>query len=91
MDGLAVCRLVRAHYLMPILMLTARTEEIDQLLGLEVGADDYITKPFSIRQVLARVRASLRRDELESHAHSLMTNTVQQILAHHKRQPSPTA
>src|SRR5262245_57647448 len=67
MDGLAVCRRVRTHYLMPILMLTARTEEIDQLLGLEVGADDYITKPFSIRQVLARVRASLRRVELESH------------------------
>jgi DNA-binding response OmpR family regulator len=67
MDGLAVCRRVRTHYLMPILMLTARTEEIDQLLGLEVGADDYITEPFSIRQVLARVRASLRRVELESH------------------------
>ena len=66
MDGLAVCRLVRTHYLMPILMLTARTEEIDQLLGLEVGADDYITKPFSIRQMLARVRAILRRVELES-------------------------
>lgn len=55
MDGLTVCRRVRAHYLMPILMLTARTEEIDQVLGLEVGADDYITKPFSIRQLLARV------------------------------------
>ncbi|HUY78460.1 MAG TPA: response regulator transcription factor [Ktedonobacterales bacterium] len=66
MDGLAVCRRVRAHYLMPILMLTARTEEIDQVLGLEVGADDYITKPFSIRQLLARVGASLRRVELES-------------------------
>lgn len=66
MDGLAICRSVRAHYLMPILMLTARTEEIDQVLGLEVGADDFITKPFSIRQLLARVGASLRRVELES-------------------------
>jgi DNA-binding response OmpR family regulator len=65
MDGLAACRLVRAHYLMPILMLTARTEEIDQVLGLEVGADDYITKPFSIRQLVARVRASLRRVAME--------------------------
>ncbi len=67
MDGLAICRSVRARYLMPILMLTARTEEIDQALGLEVGADDYITKPFSVRLLLARVAANLRRVELESH------------------------
>ncbi|HKD77820.1 MAG TPA: response regulator transcription factor [Ktedonobacterales bacterium] len=66
MDGLALCRQVRQRYLMPIIMLTARTEEIDEILGLEVGADDYITKPFSIRQVLARVRANLRRVELEN-------------------------
>ena len=66
MDGLAVCRNIRRQYLMPIIMLTARDEEIDQLLGLEVGADDYISKPFSIRQVLARVRAMLRRVDLES-------------------------
>lgn len=66
MDGLAVCRHLRQKYLTPIIMLTARTEEIDQLLGLEVGADDYIAKPFSIRQVLARVRAILRRVEFES-------------------------
>lgn len=66
MDGLAVCRRLRQKHLMPIIMLTARTEEIDQILGLEVGADDYISKPFSIRQVQARVRAMLRRVELES-------------------------
>jgi DNA-binding response OmpR family regulator len=66
MDGLAVCRRLRQTYLTPIIMLTARTEEVDQILGLEVGADDYISKPFSIRQVLARVRAILRRVELES-------------------------
>ena len=66
MDGLAVCRRVRQKHLTPIIMLTARTEEVDQLLGLEVGADDYIAKPFSIRQVLARVRAMLRRVELDS-------------------------
>ena len=66
MDGLAVCRRVRQQYLTPIIMLTARTEEVDSILGLEVGADDYISKPFSIRQVLARVRAMLRRIELDS-------------------------
>jgi DNA-binding response OmpR family regulator len=66
LDGLAVCRRVRQHYLTPIIMLTARTEEVDSVLGLEVGADDYISKPFSIRQVLARVRAMLRRVELDS-------------------------
>ncbi len=65
MDGLAVCRRLRRHSLTPIIMLTARTEEVDQILGLEVGADDYIAKPFSIRQVLARVRATLRRVELD--------------------------
>jgi DNA-binding response OmpR family regulator len=66
MDGLTVCRRVRQKHLMPIIMLTARTEEVDQVLGLEVGADDYISKPFSIRQLLARVHAIMRRIELES-------------------------
>lgn len=66
MDGLAVCRQVRQHYLMPILMLTARSEEIDRVLGLEVGADDYVVKPFSMRELLARVRAILRRVALDS-------------------------
>ena len=65
MDGLAVCRRLRQQYLVPIIMLTARTEEVDLLMGLEVGADDYIAKPFSIREVLARVRATLRRVELD--------------------------
>ena len=66
MDGLAVCRQVRQHHLMPILMLTARAEEIDRVLGLEVGADDYVVKPFSMRELLARVRAILRRVALDS-------------------------
>src|SRR6266536_4465182 len=66
LDGLAVCRQLRQHYVMPIIMLTARTEEIDRVLGLEVGADDYVSKPFSIRELLARVRAALRRVALES-------------------------
>jgi DNA-binding response OmpR family regulator len=73
LDGLAVCRRLRQKYLTPIVMLTARNEEVDQILGLEVGADDYISKPFSIRQVLARVRAILRRVELDS---QLSTTTV---------------
>ncbi|WIG61194.1 MAG: Phosphate regulon transcriptional regulatory protein PhoB (SphR) [Ktedonobacterales bacterium] len=66
MDGLAVCRQIRRDHLMPILMLTARNEEIDRVLGLEVGADDYVVKPFSMRELLARVRAMLRRVALDS-------------------------
>ncbi len=64
MDGLEICRRLRARpdYL-PILMLTAKSSELDRVLGLEVGADDYVTKPFSIRELLARVRALLRRAE----------------------------
>src|SRR5262249_34518267 len=65
MDGLAVCRQVRQHHLTPILILTARSEESDRVLGLEVGADDYVVKPFSIRELLARVRAMLRRVALD--------------------------
>ncbi|MBL0162177.1 MAG: response regulator [Xanthomonadales bacterium] len=60
-DGLTLCRQVRAFSEVPILMLTARVEEIDRLLGLELGADDYICKPFSPREVVARIRAVLRR------------------------------
>ena len=63
-DGFEVCRILRKDLSVPILMLTARTEEIDKIVGLEMGADDYITKPFSIRELLARVKAHLRRTEL---------------------------
>lgn len=63
-DGFEVCRILRKELSVPILMLTARTEEIDKIVGLEMGADDYITKPFSIRELLARVKAHLRRTEL---------------------------
>jgi DNA-binding response OmpR family regulator len=63
-DGFEVCRRIRADSAVPILMLTARTEEIDRIVGLEVGADDYLTKPFSTRELLARVKAMLRRREL---------------------------
>src|SRR3954453_5750088 len=64
LDGLEVCRRMRRQSIVPILMLTARAEEVDRVLGLEVGADDYLTKPFSIRELLARVRAIFRRMEL---------------------------
>ena len=60
-DGLEVCRRVRAESDVPILMLTAKSEEIDKVVGLELGADDYLTKPFGMRELLARVRALLRR------------------------------
>lgn len=62
-DGLTVCRELRAHSAIPIIMLTARVDEIDRLLGLELGADDYVCKPFSPREVVARVKALLRRVE----------------------------
>jgi two-component system, OmpR family, response regulator len=61
MDGLEVCRRLRARSSVPIIMLTAKAEEIDKVLGLELGADDYITKPFSLREFRSRIRAALRR------------------------------
>lgn len=61
MDGFTVCKKLREHISTPILMITAREEEVDKVLGLAIGADDYITKPFSIRELMARVKANLRR------------------------------
>ncbi|TCT12945.1 two-component system response regulator VicR [Natranaerovirga pectinivora] len=61
LDGLQTCRIIRKDYDIPIIMLTARAEEVDKVLGLELGADDYVTKPFSIRELMARVKANLRR------------------------------
>ncbi len=63
-DGLEVCRRLRSRSSVPIIMLTARSEEIDKVLGLELGADDYITKPFSLREFSSRIKAVLRRAEL---------------------------
>ena len=60
-DGMEICREVRKKYDMPIIMLTAKDDEIDKVLGLELGADDYVTKPFSARELIARVKANLRR------------------------------
>jgi two-component system OmpR family response regulator len=62
-DGFEVCRILRKEMSVPILMLSAKTDEIDKVVGLELGADDYITKPFSVRELMARVRAALRRRE----------------------------
>ncbi len=62
-DGLSVCKRVRQSLNIPILMLSAKDEEIDKILGLELGADDYVTKPFSVRELMARVKANLRKAE----------------------------
>ncbi len=64
MDGFEVCRILRKDMSVPILMLTARDDEIDRVVGLEIGADDYLTKPFSMRELIARVKALLRRARL---------------------------
>jgi DNA-binding response OmpR family regulator len=64
LDGVEVCRVLRREMSVPIIMLTARDEEIDRVVGLEVGADDYLTKPFSMRELIARVKAQLRRTEV---------------------------
>ncbi len=67
-DGLDVCRELRKTSEVPIIMITARGEEIDRVLGLEIGADDYITKPFSVRELMARIKAVLRRMEKDGKA-----------------------
>ncbi|MEK7252085.1 MAG: response regulator transcription factor [Actinomycetota bacterium] len=72
MDGVEVCRRIRAMSDVPIIMLTARDEEVDKIVGLEVGADDYVTKPFSPREVMARVKAVLRRAEEPPRAPSIL-------------------
>lgn len=68
MDGLAVCKRIRQTLDIPILMISAKDEEIDKILGLELGADDYITKPFSVRELMARVKANLRKAEITNKA-----------------------
>ncbi len=65
MDGFQVCKKIREKHTTPILMLTAKEEEVDKVLGLELGADDYITKPFGMRELVARVKANLRRIDLD--------------------------
>lgn len=64
LSGYEICRILRKDMTMPILMLTAKVEEVDKIIGLEIGADDYMTKPFSMRELLARIRAMLRRAKM---------------------------
>ncbi len=70
MDGFTVCKKVREKSSVPIIMLTAREEEVDKVLGLELGADDYMTKPFSLRELMARVKANLRRTQITNKSDS---------------------
>jgi DNA-binding response OmpR family regulator len=70
-DGTEVCRIIRGKSQVPIIMLTAKTEEIDKVVGLELGADDYVTKPFSIRELIARIKALLRRSKAGKNAGEL--------------------
>lgn len=86
-DGLEICKEVRQHSNMPIIMLTARVEEIDRLLGLELGADDYICKPFSPREVVARVKAVLRRTQPPAADNPATTshNTANQLVLNRNR------
>jgi two-component system response regulator BaeR len=75
-DGMELCREIRQFSNTPIIMITARVEEIDRLLGLELGADDYICKPFSPREVVARVKAVFRRVHAEPKAHNLVVGSI---------------
>ncbi len=72
MDGLDICRKIRARSAIPVLMLTARGEEMDRIIGLEIGADDYLPKPFNPRELLARLRAIMRRHEGQAHESALL-------------------
>jgi DNA-binding response OmpR family regulator len=85
-DGIEVCRRIRADGPLPVIMLTARDDEVDRVLGLELGADDYITKPFSPRELVARVRAVLRRAEPENGADLVTAGDI--VLEHGGRNVS---
>jgi len=85
MDGLEICKAVRPNYPGPILMLTARDEDIDQVVGLEVGADDYVTKPVQPRVLLARIRALLRRLPVQSRQTVAQKNSTDDIHFHRFR------
>lgn len=86
MSGLEVCRILRKDTPVPILMLTARSDEADKVAGLDLGADDYMTKPFSVKELLARARAMLRRAEMHTsgiHGEVLQTGDIQVDEARH--------
>lgn len=86
MDGLEVCRKLRARSSVPIIMLTAKAEEIDKVLGLELGADDYITKPFSMREFRSRVKAALRRSGMSQPADD---GEASEVIATHELKLDP--
>lgn len=80
MDGLAVCKRIRHTLNVPILMLTAKDEEIDKILGLELGADDYVTKPFSVRELMARIKANLRKAEASTAVNNVKEENTNKIV-----------
>jgi len=82
LDGLEVCRILRREMVVPILMLTARVDEVDRVVGLEMGADDYLGKPFSMRELLARIKALLRRVRLMRQDASGDRETPADVLAY---------
>lgn len=84
LDGLSVCRILRRELDVPIIMLTARSSEVDKIIGLDSGADDYITKPFSLGEFLARVRAALRRKPQPASAERLTSGDLSLDLIAHK-------
>lgn len=89
LSGYEVCRILRKDMTVPILMLTAKTEEVDKVVGLEIGADDYVTKPFSMRELLARIRAMLRRAEMSrpqtiTESETLKINDLEIDVARHR-------
>ena len=84
LDGLSVCRILRRELEVPIIMLTARSSEVDKIIGLDSGADDYITKPFSLGELLARVRAALRRQPKAALPRMFRSNDVELDLVSRK-------
>ncbi|MBN1369927.1 MAG: response regulator transcription factor [Dehalococcoidaceae bacterium] len=80
MDGMEVCRILRSETSIPIIMLTARDDEVDKVLGLEIGADDYITKPFSMRELLARIKAVLRRRVSSAGAYTVEASSAGEFI-----------
>ena len=86
MDGLTVCKRVKNYLNIPILMLTAKDAEIDKIVGLELGADDYITKPFSVRELMARVKANLRKNEISNISKIATTQSGENIQPEEKQE-----
>src|SRR5204863_1458528 len=84
-DGLSICRRLRASSRVPILMLTAKAEDIDRIVGLEMGADDYLAKPFNPRELAARIRAILRRTDLPPLAQRRVTVNDDLVVDPHAR------